>query len=105
MKTRNGFVTNSSSSSFIVTAPLTANVNFNIKDEASLRKYFEEEIDDGTFAEMLQDKYYLKKYNRLKKIIDAGNGIVFGSISNDDYFTDITRLMNDLGFNITWEDD
>lgn len=99
MKVRNEFVTNSSSSSFIVSLPLSASVNFDIKDEVSLRKYFEEYYD-ADFDKIMQGKYPQKRYSKLKQILDSGKGIVMGSISNDDYENDIIKLLETLGIDL-----
>lgn len=103
MKVRNGFVTNSSSSSFIVSLPLSANVKFDIKDETSLRKYIEEYYGDD-FDEIMQGKYPQKRYRKLKQILDSGKGIVMGSISNDDYENGIIKLLETLGIDLEFED-
>lgn len=103
MKIRSGFVTNSSSSSFIVKAPLSANVKFDIKDEVSLRKYLEEYVGDS-FSKLMQHPHWSKRYYQLKAVLDSGNGIVMGSISNDDYYSDIEKLLDSFGFDLEWGD-
>lgn len=100
MKIRESFVTNSSSSSFIVKVPL--NMNIGIINKEQLQQYFVNYYGDDTFEETIQDRWCQEQYDKYKIILDGGFGIVFASISNDNYFSDIENLINELGFDFEW---
>ena len=94
MKIRNGFVSNSSSSSFIVavTNPETTTVavtvkanlkNFTrdvIKTEIELLKYFNSQYG----SEWLEEEYLLDRFNKCKQKLAAGWVICCGVFSDEE---------------------
>jgi hypothetical protein len=98
MKIRTGFVSNSSSSSFLLaadkeTTKLTMTVNidvdefvqYTISNIKELGRYYSEELeyekdDDGSF---LFNQRELRKYNALLDILNSGKELHFVSISSE----------------------
>lgn len=95
MKIRLGFVSNSSSSSFIISSPnrpmkisYTVELDLNeiidktIKTIKELDEYFEE----FSFVKVDQlDPYQKETYLKCKKEIESGRNILIGEASNEDY--------------------
>lgn len=93
MKIRNGFVSNSSSTSFIVTTPnkadtvdITLPVNLSdlgecVKTEQELRNYFSENYE---WPER-ECEYTEDKFNTCLEEIQKGNVVWFGSASSESY--------------------
>lgn len=95
MKARNGFVSNSSSSSFIVAVKdrNKTSTKVKIEIEVDLSRYAEETIDTAErLCEYFMDNYGLdaeelkdhEKYQKCKKAIEAGKVILIGSFSDQD---------------------
>lgn len=107
MKIRNGFVSNSSSSSFIISAEKSKEKKFKIfiemdisnlidlivtteeelKDafieQYSLSYYFKEE--DTPFLDVLEDEGLLEEYEQCLEELKQGKEVIFLSASSDDY--------------------
>lgn len=122
-KIRTGFVSNSSSSSFIVVgkkgndkAKVTLEIDLkelsssvaNTLDELNSHIVFEYGYGDvDTVEEVLNEDWFSKdKYEQLVKEIEAGNTVYFGTVSTEDYGVSETYIANngfgDLGpdFNV-----
>ena len=92
MKLRNGFVSNSSSSSFIVAVKDATKIQLVIEadlekfadkiitTEEELNKHFEYEWGDE-FKD--KDEWVMKTYNKCLKAINDGMKVLFGSFSSD----------------------
>lgn len=99
MKLRTGFVSNSSSSSFILAAsgspgtikvevPLTDIVSKTINSITELNLWFIDKWawEDGTSLEkLLEDEWAKKKYEKMSALIKAGQTLYIGTASNEDY--------------------
>ena len=98
MKIRTGFVSNSSSSSFVVATKadkkelkiqveLTLDhlVNKVIKTEKQWEEYCLENYGFETLQELFEDKYYSPKYLGGLNEIKAGKTLLVGSCSNESY--------------------
>lgn len=95
MKIRNGFVSNSSSSSFIVstkdgkttvTMPITFDLTEygeTIKTKKSLLKYFKDHYDLKSEDDILKDEYASDDYKVMLKAIENGETVIVGSFSNE----------------------
>ena len=91
MKTRKGFVSNSSSSSFIVavddktTVAMTVEVDLTkfgevITTEEELDKKFEYDFGDNWREE---EEWYVETYNAALIAINKGKKIIMGAVSNE----------------------
>lgn len=98
MKIRNGFVSNSSSSSFIVATkgeaakiPVTIEadlmdlVSDTIVDEEGLNRYFRNHYGWESYEEA--EDYEKKLWDKMKKSLDDGNVLHCGRGSNEEYNT------------------
>jgi len=96
MKIRNGFVSNSSSSSFIVAVKDEKNTEITVSNAVNLKKYTDSIIKTPEeLLKILVKDYYLleelldptthagKIYIKAKKAIEAGNIILMGSFSSE----------------------
>lgn len=98
MKIRNGFVSNSSSSSFIVSAPKGKSPRVvieaelpsdeEITNQKELDEYFTTNYGDGqqTITELLEGdegEYYRDDYNACLKELKKGRVIHFGTVCSD----------------------
>lgn len=102
MKIRNGFVSNSSSSSFIIAASKETNTKIKIEIEKDISELSDEEIKtidalNGYFVDQygydwdcIEDMMKLdnnnetkKSYLKCKRVINAGGTIFVGSLAND----------------------
>lgn len=110
MKIRSGFVSNSSSSSFVVACPSELNGKFTLKVEVDLKKYCRhgkvlKTIDD--LNEYIEDYYgwdleeffreeskrNIEKYHKLKEAIEAGMEVYTGWASHNDSYDPIELLI------------
>lgn len=112
MKTRNSFVSNSSSSSFILalkdkkTRKITVHLEVNLDEltdriiskpqeleEAWLSDYGYDDID-----ELFEDygENYRKRYEKCLEALEQGKTIMMGSVSNEDY-NPLSMLLYDRG--------
>ena len=101
MKIRNGFVSNSSSSSFVVAVGQESEVTFTVTADLTrfaddtivtlqqLEEYIVERYgwrDMDTLQAILEDSSYVKKiYEGAKAAIETGKRVLFGSFSSDGY--------------------
>lgn len=122
-KIRTGFVSNSSSSSFIVAGKKGENkvkitLEVDLKELSSRVVETIEELNSAiiyeygygernTVEEVLDEDWFDKdKYERLVKEIESGNAVYFGTVSTEDYGVSETYIANngfgDLGpdFNV-----
>jgi hypothetical protein len=95
MKIRNGFVSNSSSSSFIVavkgensvvTIPITvdlANYGISIETEEELLDFLKEKHGFATKEEILADEYVSEDYKKMSKLIKSGKTVISGRFCSD----------------------
>ena len=109
MKNREGFVTNSSSTSYIVKVKSgNENIKPDISNDEELRKYIVKEYgySDCSFDDFINEEPYFKDfYNKCKLALDEGFSIIFGRISyNGEAFEDVEKLMDKLGVQIEWGD-
>ncbi len=96
MKYREGFVSNSSSSSFILSIPkdcqpykhkikveleveLDRFKDWIINNEKELKRYFEY----NHYSNFMDYEYTRKRYNKMKEILDSGNKIFIGKLSSE----------------------
>ncbi len=106
MKIRTSFVTNSSSSSFVIHSK-DVNIQNTISTKEELDKYIKSQYGwrDCTIEELMEEEseWLREKYNKYLEWISSGEAIYFGSIDNEDYFTDFVKIMSDLGIELEWE--
>jgi len=113
MKIRSGFVSNSSSSSFIIASDKPT---FTIRMEVDIQKYStavvktKNELDDyyveyhgwggrNTIEQILEDDSYVKEqYDNALKQIEIGKTVYFGSCDDNSYDPVESMLCNN-GFN------
>ena len=106
MKIRNGFVSNSSSSSFVVALdnlndaenPITISLEMKI----NLSDYGEIIKDKSAFVNWLEEQGYTNKYPYHKEkdifnALDNGKIVIIGSFAND--AEDTERILCDAGLN------
>jgi hypothetical protein len=110
MKARVGFVSNSSSSSFVVACPAELDGKFTVKVEIDLKKYCKYDkvlktMDD--LNDYIEDYYgfeieeflteeseeNVKKYNRLKAAIESGMDVYIGWASHNDSYDPVELLI------------
>ncbi len=99
MKLRSGFVSNSSSSSFVISAKKNADLKVTVEisltpdnvleTEADLEEYILNEYgtSDQTLKQLLEDnetEYVSEQYEQYLKEIKKGNVIYIGSVASDD---------------------
>jgi len=91
MKIRNGFVSNSSSSSFIVAVDKGKGGKFKISLEVDLEKLADKKISSVQDLDKLAMEYgwdeegNKETYERMKLEIEKGREILVGSFANDNY--------------------
>jgi len=111
MKIRSGFISNSSSSSFMLglkgsPAKVKLCIEVDVQEYGSLIST-EEELEDyyldeygsyGSTVDQLlaNDEYLSKTYNAAKEHIKGGNSVLIGTVSNDD--SPIENLLYCNGF-------
>ena len=114
MKIRNGFVSNSSSSSFIVSckdknsAKIKVEIEVDLYDHADTKVSTLKELDehfieqygwggDTTLEKIFEDNEGLKEdYTKAKKSVERGELVLFGSFSNESD-DPASMLLCDLG--------
>jgi hypothetical protein len=99
MKIRNGFVSNSSSSSFIISGnkdklknkiiitvemDISSLIRKRVHTEDELKKYFIDEyyLDNTNFEEDLRDEGFLPLYDKCLNEIKKSNSVAFGTVDN-----------------------
>jgi len=107
MKIRNGFVSNSSSSSFIVASSsdkinqefdLTIRISLEnyiqtiINNEKDLNSYFKENYGEA----FLDGKYTKQIYEKCLKALEENKVVAFGSFSNDT-FNPVETMLCEMG--------
>ena len=109
MKKREGFVSNSSSSSFILKVDKTEDgmikidpKNFGeaIVTEEELKAKFKEDCLCGEETWEDLDEYDLEKYKKSLKIIESGKAIIMGCVDNN-AMEDVSGFFE--GLDIEWE--
>lgn len=115
MKIRSGFVSNSSSSSFVLVTN-TKNSNVKVKVEFDMSgfidktlstieelqdwflEYHDYDIQDSTFDELLEevDEYEKEQYKKYKAHIDKGFSVHLGDLDQHEYPSLINNLNNDM---------
>lgn len=110
MKIRSGFVSNSSSSSFVISADdqdtteITIRVDISnfiskrIKTKEELLEYMIDEYGHKTEESILSDSYCGDIYSKSLQEIDKGKVVCFGSVSNDDYDNPIANYLYQTEF-------
>lgn len=89
MKIRNGFVSNSSSSSFIVAVDKGQRGKFTLTLEVDLEKYLERRLssleDLGKYIKEygLDEEWNKENYEQIKSEIEKGRDILVGSFASD----------------------
>jgi len=109
MKTRNGFVSNSSSSSFIVgflkgnKPKLVVELDLTkmygveyLRTVEDVRKYLADGGYGETLDEILKDKYTAKKYKKMVEAIESGQTLLVGCVSNESD-NSVEQLIYDRG--------
>jgi len=106
MKTRKGFVSNSSSSSFIVASDLDELVEITLRSHLSslsryqirtledYKKYFDLEYIWTTWEEYIRD--YEEEYNTIMKAIEQGKTVYIGYVGNE---YDYGEMAENIYFN------
>ena len=90
MKTRNGFVSNSSSSSFIVALNSNSDGKVTLQVEVDLSRYGKRIDSADELKHYFEDQYgsiegyILDQYAKCKKAIDAGKTLLIGSFSDEE---------------------
>lgn len=114
MKIRNGFVSNSSSSSFVLSKPkegggqVTIEIELNLEELISRKIYSKEELDDYYYDEYCYggyslsdildgDDYLNKQYSNSLKAIENGKVLYIGRVGND-YGDPISEFLYSHGF-------
>lgn len=97
MKLRNGFVSNSSSSSFVISADsedVVISISTTLKElsksvirsKKELDEHFIDEYSyNGKLEDALEEDYVRKNYLKALDELDRGKVVFIGSISSDDY--------------------
>lgn len=110
MKLRNGFVSNSSSSSFIVAvkgknAKATMTIEIDLEDygdtlltKEEVLEYFKNYYGHDSEEEILAEKYKAKHYKEMLKEIESGNRIILGEFS-DESDNGLEQYLCDHGIN------
>ena len=111
MKLRQAFVSNSSSSSFILaTDPKNAKkkiritiecdahelIDKTITNKKELEEWYLEEYGYDTLEEMFEDSYGREEYNQALKQLEMGKVILIGDCSNESYEI-VSRVVFDNG--------
>jgi hypothetical protein len=95
MKIRNGFVSNSSSSSFIISSKEKPEMvmkidvskisEYEVHNKKELDRYFEENNDYyDSLEDYLEDDYNKEQYRELLNELKEGNTIYIGDVCSDD---------------------
>jgi hypothetical protein len=102
MKTRFGYVSNSSSSSFIVATTPERDGKITIRKEIDLSDYgtkvsTEEELKKFFKSRYsFDDEFFIDLYTKCLKIIESGKVIFFGDFSDEDGFEEAFLCNNGL---------
>ena len=107
MKTRQGFVSNSSSSSFVVAAPADEKKHFvtvvqdlndigtKISTEDEYYDFLRDEYE--SIEEALSDEYYGKTAKNILRALADGKVVFICSVSSEDYGNTLSPILYDTG--------
>jgi len=111
MKKRNGFVSNSSSSSFIISGVKDCKMNIEVDLNSlseqvitnldELDQYFLEEYCDArgdSLEKVLEENYVKEEYNKAKEALSNGKTIFVGQVSSEDCDNPIGIYLYMWGF-------
>ena len=91
MKTRIGFVSNSSSTSFIVAVKKSGKITLNLEvdledfseDVISTIDELDKKFNDEYVDEELEEEWIKERYNKCEQLINDGKIIIWGSFCDD----------------------
>ncbi|MCK9428938.1 MAG: hypothetical protein M0R17_02870 [Candidatus Omnitrophica bacterium] len=103
MKLRTGFVSNSSSSSFIIAAIDQNKLKVKVEIEADLSKYLEQTItSEDELWDFIKDRYYdddnqKEEFIKLNNYLKTHGNIIILNMSSDNYEDPIEQFLLDRG--------
>jgi len=90
MKTREGFISNSSSTSFIVGVKENTKIDLHIKvdladygDVITTKEELDEYYNDRYWQYDEDEEYWKEEYNKCLAVIEAGEKLIIGDFSDD----------------------
>ena len=114
MKVRSSFVSNSSSSSFVVgitkdtSTKVTLQIEIDLQDFADytiknmqdLNDYMQEEMYVGDYVYEDWDSFEQDMYDSIKKLIEKGKIVILGTVSDENDATEAMLCRNGFGNSI-----